>query len=98
MNTLMVKAERLWSSFLAPARISRPGTHSARRFMRARYVLRAVAVIGIDDGVALEGAEGSLGGPWRSVKSVRTERRRLLGFQETPYMYSWPNPQFKEFK
>ena len=45
--TLMVKADRLWSSFLAPARISRPGTHSASRFMRARYVFRAVAVIGI---------------------------------------------------
>ena len=78
----MVKAERLCSSFLAPARISRPGTHSARRFMRARYVLRAVAVIGIDGGgAALEGAaEGSLGGPWRSVIRVDSNTNNLQSF------------------
>ena len=46
MGTLMVNADRLCRSFLAPARISLPGTHSASRFMRARYVVRAVAVIG----------------------------------------------------
>ena len=50
----MVNADRLWRSFLAPARISRPGTHSASRFMRARYVLRAVAVMGIMDEGSVE--------------------------------------------
>lgn len=44
----MVKPDCLFLTFLAPALISLPGTHSANLFMRDMYACLAVAVSGVN--------------------------------------------------
>ena len=56
-----------------PARISRPGTHSAKRFIRARYAWRAVEVSLLKFSICI-----SLLAPETIIKALNSERLQSL--------------------